>query len=97
MTALIVEDMPQAAQVLQQDIETYCLQVEIRGVANSGTITAPTALSSIEFLPITVGANGTTQTFTTWTPSTFGLSRARWALSALPATAATNSIVTINS
>ncbi len=61
---------------------------------NSGTIAAPTALSSIEFLPITVGANGTTQTFTTWTPSTFGLSRARWALSALPATAATNSIVT---
>ena len=62
---------------------------------NSGTLALPTALGSIEFLPVTVGANGTTQTFTTWTAATFGLSKPRWALSALTATSATNSVVTV--
>ncbi|HMQ60836.1 MAG TPA: LytTR family DNA-binding domain-containing protein [Flavilitoribacter sp.] len=35
MTALIVEDMPQAAQVLQKDLETHCPEVEVIGTAHS--------------------------------------------------------------
>lgn len=61
---------------------------------NSGTVAAPTALGSVEFLPVTVMNNGTTQGFTTWTAATSTLAKARWALSALPATAASNSVVT---
>jgi hypothetical protein len=60
---------------------------------NSGTLAAPTPQSSVEFLPVTVMNNGTTQAFTTWTAATTALSKARWALSALPATAANNSVV----
>lgn len=60
---------------------------------NSGTVAAPTALNSVEFLPITVMNNGTTQNFTTWTAATSTLSKARWSLAALPATGANNSVV----
>lgn len=35
MTALIIEDMPQAAEVLRQDLSTYCPDVEVLGVAGS--------------------------------------------------------------
>lgn len=61
---------------------------------NSGTLAAPVALGTVEFLAITVGNNGNSQTFTTWTTATSSLARPRWALSALTATAATNSVVT---
>jgi hypothetical protein len=62
---------------------------------NSGTLAAPTALSSIEFLPITLVNGGAQQNFTTWTAATNSLSKGRWALSALTATAANNSVVTV--
>lgn len=35
MTAIIVEDMPQAIQVLQNDLQLYCPEVEIIGTAPS--------------------------------------------------------------
>ena len=35
MTAIIVEDMPQAVAVLQADLATYCPEVEVIGVAPS--------------------------------------------------------------
>lgn len=35
MTALIIEDMPQNAEVLRQDLSTYCPDVEVLGVAGS--------------------------------------------------------------
>ncbi|HNN53287.1 MAG TPA: hypothetical protein PKO07_19810 [Pseudomonadota bacterium] len=61
---------------------------------NSGTIAAPSPLGSVEFLPVTLSNGGATQTFTTWTPAT-GTIKPRWALSALPATAAQNSVITV--
>jgi hypothetical protein len=60
---------------------------------NSGTLAAPAALGSVEFLPVTLMDNGATQLFTTWTAATSTLGRARWALAALPATGANNSVV----
>ncbi|MBL9008255.1 MAG: hypothetical protein JNJ46_28605 [Myxococcales bacterium] len=61
----------------------------------TGTPAAPTALSSVEFLPITVTDSGTqqTQTVGTWTAATATLTSARWAAPAMPATAANNSKV----
>jgi two-component system LytT family response regulator len=35
MTAIIVEDMPQAIQVLQNDLETYCPEISVIGTAPS--------------------------------------------------------------
>lgn len=35
MTAIIVEDMPQAIQVLQNDLEAYCPEVQVIGTAPS--------------------------------------------------------------
>jgi hypothetical protein len=62
---------------------------------NSGTLTAPTALSSAEFLPITISNNGTvqTQSFTTWTVAASTLATARWNAAGLPATSANNSLI----
>lgn len=60
---------------------------------NSSTPASPTAVSSVEFLPVTVMNNGATQNFTTWTAATSSLGKARWALAALPATGANNSVV----
>ena len=62
----------------------------------TGTVASPTALSSVEFLPITVTDTGTqqTQTVGTWTPATAPLTSARWAAPGMPATAANNNKVT---
>lgn len=35
MTALIIEDMPQAVAVLEADLATYCPEVQITGIAHS--------------------------------------------------------------
>lgn len=63
---------------------------------NSGTLAAPTALSSAEFLPITLSETGTVQTQAvgTWTALTAALTAARWAAPGMPATSATNNKVT---
>ncbi len=61
---------------------------------NSGTLAAPTPLGSVEYLPVTVSGGGATQTFTTWSNTT-GTIKPRWALGALPATAAQNSVITV--
>ena len=60
---------------------------------SSGTPSAPTALKSVEFLPITISNNGNTQTFATWTAATSQMSSGRWLLGALAATQANNSII----
>lgn len=60
---------------------------------NSSTPASPTAVNSVEFLPVTVMNNGAAQNFTTWTAATSTLGKARWALAALPATGANNSVV----
>jgi hypothetical protein len=63
---------------------------------NSATLAAPTALSSVEFLPITLTDTGTVQTQAvgTWTAVTGALTSARWAAPGMPATAANNNKVT---
>lgn len=60
---------------------------------NSGTLATPTALRTVEFLPITLVNGGQTQTFTTWTAATSQLATGRWALAALPATSDQNNLV----
>lgn len=64
----------------------------------TGTPGSPTALSSIEFLPITVTDSGSqqTQTVGTWTAATASLTSARWAAPGMAATSANNSMVTGN-
>ncbi len=59
---------------------------------SSGTLAAPSPLSSVEFLPIVMQVNGN-QGFTTWTAATSALGTARWLASGLPATSANNSTV----
>ncbi|MBK7939020.1 MAG: response regulator transcription factor [Lewinellaceae bacterium] len=58
MTALIVEDMPQAAQALQNDLSEYCPEVEVVGTAGS-IVTAAKLLGQITpdiiFLDILLG------------------------------------------
>lgn len=58
MTALIVEDMPQAAQALQNDLSEYCPEVEVAGTAGS-IVTAAKLLGQITpdiiFLDILLG------------------------------------------
>ena len=63
---------------------------------NSGTLAAPTALSSGEFLTLTLTDTGTVQTQAagTWTALTGSLTSARWAAPGMPATAANNNKVT---
>ena len=63
------------------------------GGGNSGAPSAPTALKSIEFLPIVISNNGNTQTFTTFTAATSQMSSSRWLAGALAATQANNSII----
>lgn len=61
----------------------------------TGTVAAPVALSTVEFLPITVTDTGTqqSQTVGTWTATTGSLTQARWAAPGMPATAANNNKV----
>ena len=58
MTAIIVEDMPQAAQVLQKDLETHCPDVEVIGTAHS-IVAAAKLLNQVDpdliFLDILLG------------------------------------------
>ena len=58
MTAIIVEDMPQAAQVLQKDLETHCPEVEVIGTAHS-IVAAAKLLNQVDpdliFLDILLG------------------------------------------
>ena len=58
MTAIIVEDMPQAVAVLQADLATYCPNVEVIGVAPSVVAAAKllrTQQPDVIFLDILLG------------------------------------------
>lgn len=58
LTALIVEDMPQAAQLLQADLEVYCPDVQVNGVAHSVVSAAKMlqqAMPDLIFLDILLG------------------------------------------
>lgn len=61
---------------------------------SSGTPSAPSALKSVEFLPIVISNGGNTQTFTTWTAATSQMSSNRWLVGGLAATQANNSLIT---
>lgn len=64
---------------------------------NSGTVAAATALSSVEFLTITLQNGGAQQdTSATWTAATQALPTARWLTPGLFATNAQNSVVAAN-
>ena len=58
MTALIVEDMPQAVQVLQNDLAEHCPDVEVIGTAGSIVTAAKflrQAVPDVIFLGILLG------------------------------------------
>ena len=58
MTALIIEDMPQAAEALRQDLATYCPDVAIIGIAGSVVAAAKALRQSppdLLFLDIMLG------------------------------------------
>ncbi|MCB9307290.1 MAG: response regulator transcription factor [Lewinellaceae bacterium] len=58
MTALIVEDMPQAAEALKNDLAQYCPEVEVAGMAGSIVAAARwlgQAVPDIIFLDILLG------------------------------------------
>ena len=61
---------------------------------NSGTPSTPSALRSVEFLPIVIAGGGNTQTFATWTSATSQMSSGRWLVGGLAATQANNSLIT---
>ena len=60
---------------------------------NSGTPSAPTLQTSVEFMTVTLASGGAQQNTTAWTTATRSLPSARWLVPGLVATRAQNSVV----